>query len=365
MRLHVVKRDSCPLWKMLLLYVGAVAAALLLGAVLLLALGVNPMEYYSKMFTMGMVGNKIAYKAFENYLKVFVPLVLTAVGLSLAFKMRFWNIGAEGQVLMGALATAGCMIAWGDKLPLAALIPIMVVFAVGAGMVWTVIPAIFRARWGTNETLFTLMMNYVATQLVSFAITFWENPVGSNTVGIINSATSGGWLPSLFGQRYLLNIVVVVLLTLGMFVYLQYSKQGYEIAVVGESQNTARYIGIDVGRVIVRTMAISGAVCGLAGLMLVAGTDHTISTNTVGGQGFTAIMVSWLAKFNPVFMALTSFLLIFLERGSGEIATTFRLNESVSDILTGIILFFIIGCEFFVNYKVYIRLPRKEGSGNA
>ena len=271
----------------------------------------------------------------------------------------------EGQVLMGALATAGCMIAWGDKLPLAALIPIMVVFAVGAGMVWTVIPAIFRARWGTNETLFTLMMNYVATQLVSFAITFWENPVGSNTVGIINSATSGGWLPSLFGQRYLLNIVVVVLLTLGMFVYLQYSKQGYEIAVVGESQNTARYIGIDVGRVIVRTMAISGAVCGLAGLMLVAGTDHTISTNTVGGQGFTAIMVSWLAKFNPVFMALTSFLLIFLERGSGEIATTFRLNESVSDILTGIILFFIIGCEFFVNYKVYIRLPRKEGSGNA
>ncbi len=325
--LRIAKRDGLVWWKAWLIRIAAVAAALLVCAgLIVLITDYNPVQIYAAMIE---------------------------------------NIGAEGQVLMGALATAGCMIAWGDKLPLAALIPIMVVFAVGAGMVWTVIPAIFRARWGTNETLFTLMMNYVATQLVSFAITFWENPVGSNTVGIINSATSGGWLPSLFGQRYLLNIVVVVLLTLGMFVYLQYSKQGYEIAVVGESQNTARYIGIDVGRVIVRTMAISGAVCGLAGLMLVAGTDHTISTNTVGGQGFTAIMVSWLAKFNPVFMALTSFLLIFLERGSGEIATTFRLNESVSDILTGIILFFIIGCEFFVNYKVYIRLPRKEGSGNA
>lgn len=233
--------------------------------------------------------------------------------------MRFWNIGAEGQVLMGALATAGLHDRLGGQAAAwPALIPIMVVFAVGAGMALDGDPRDLPRALGTNETLFTLMMNYVATQLVSFAITFWENPVGSNTVGIINSATSGGWLPSLFGQRYLLNIVVVVLLTLGMFVYLQYSKQGYEIAVVGESQNTARYIGIDVGRVIVRTMAISGAVCGLAGLMLVAGTDHTISTNTVGGQGFTAIMVSWLAKFNPVFMALTSFLLIFLERGSAR-----------------------------------------------
>lgn len=359
---HISKRAALPWYKAWAIRAAAIILALIVCAVITTVFtGEDPIQVYAAMFEGAFGTSRRTWVLLQNL----AILLCISLAVTPAFKMRFWNIGAEGQVLMGALATAGCMIAWGDKLPLAALIPIMVVFAVGAGMVWTVIPAIFRARWGTNETLFTLMMNYVATQLVSFAITFWENPVGSNTVGIINSATSGGWLPSLFGQRYLLNTVVVVLLTLGMFVYLQYSKQGYEIAVVGESQNTARYIGIDVGRVIVRTMAISGAVCGLAGLMLVAGTDHTISTNTVGGQGFTAIMVSWLAKFNPVFMALTSFLLIFLERGSGEIATTFRLNESVSDILTGIILFFIIGCEFFVNYKVYIRLPRKEGSGNA
>ena len=237
----------------------------------------------------------------------------------------------------------------------------MLIAAVAAGTIWALIPAVCRAKWGTNESLFTLMMNYVAMQIVSYCITFWENPIGSNTVGIINSATSGGWLPSLFGQKYLLNILVVALITILMYIYLKYSKHGYEIAVVGESQNTARYIGINVKKVIVRTVALSGALCGLAGLLLVAGTDHTISTNTVGGQGVTAIMVSWLAKFNPLVMALTSFLLIFLGRGAGEIATAFRLNESVSDILTGIILFFIIGCEFFVNYKVNFRPMHKEG----
>jgi len=149
-------------------------------------------------------------------------------------------------------------------------------------------------------------------------------------------------------------------LTIAMYVYLKYSKHGYEISVVGESQNTARYIGINVKKVIIRTMALSGALCGIAGFLLVAGTDHTINTGTVGGMGFTAIMVSWLAKFNPILMAVASFLIVFLERGAGEIATAFQLNESVSDILTGIILFFIIGCEFFVRYKVVFRSKHKE-----
>ena len=102
-------------------------------------------------------------------------------------------------------------------------------------------------------------------------------------------------------------------------------------------------------------MALSGALCGIAGFLLVSGTDHSITTNTVSGMGFTAIMVSWLAKFNPIVMTLTSFLIVFLERGAGEIAMSFQLNESISDILTGIILFFIIGSEFFVNYKIRLR----------
>ena len=179
-------------------------------------------------------------------------------------------------------------------------------------------------------------------------------------MGIVNQRTKAGWLPELFGQKYMMNILVVVVLTVIMFVYLKFSKQGYELSVVGESENTARYIGINVKKVIIRTMAISGAICGLAGFLLVSGTNHTISKDLAGGMGFTAIMVSWLAKFNPVMMVITSFLIVFLQKGAGEIATAFRLNESVSDILTGIIIFFIIGCEFFINYKINTRTKHKE-----
>ena len=145
-----------------------------------------------------------------------------------------------------------------------------------------------------------------------------------------------------------------------MYIYLNYSKHGYEIAVVGESQRTASYAGIKVERVIVRTMILSGAICGLIGLLLTAGTDHTLTTTIVGGRGFTAVMVSWMAKFNPVVMIFTSFLLVFLERGAGEISTAFGLNHSFSDILTGIILFFIIGSEFFITYQLSFRKSGKK-----
>ena len=165
---------------------------------------------------------------------------------------------------------------------------------------------------------------------------------------------NNGWLPNLFGQQYLLNIVIVAVLTAVMYIYLKYTKQGYEISVVGESVNTAKYIGINVKKVIIRTMALSGAVCGLAGLLLVGGTSHSIDSNLADNRGFTAIMVSWLAKFNPIMMIFTTFLIVFLERGADEISSKFGLNSSFSDILTGIILFFIIGSEFFVQYQVHV-----------
>ncbi len=188
----------------------------------------------------------------------------------------------------------------------------------------------------------------------------WENPKGSSKIVIINQTTHAGWLPTLGSNEYLLNIIIVLLLTVLMFVYLKYSKHGYEISVVGESENTARYIGLNVKKVIIRTMLLSGGICGIAGLLLVGGTNHTISTTIANNRGFTAIMVSWLAKFNPINMILTSFLLVFLEKGASEISTVFGLNQSFSDILTGIILFFIIGSEFFINYQLHFRNSHKE-----
>ena len=266
--------------------------------------------------------------------------------------MRFWNVGGEGQILIGGLATAACMILLGDKLPNWLLICVMTVSAMAAGAVWGGIPAICKAKWNTNETLFTLMMNYVATQLVAFFVIVWEVPKGAGKIGIINQSTQAGWLPQIGSYKYLLNILIVAVLVVIMYFYLARSKQGYEIAVVGESERTARYVGIPVGKVIVRTMMLSGAICGLAGLLLVGGTDHTITTTIAGGRGFTAVMVAWLAKFNPFGMIFTSFLLVFLGRGAAEISTIYGLNHAFGDILTGIILFFIIGSEFFIGYRL-------------
>ena len=357
--MHITKRDAMVWWKSWLVRVIAIAAALIVCSVVIILLtGYNPAQVYASMIQ-GSFGSS---RKFWAALQKTAMLLCIALAVTPAFKMRFWNLGAEGQVQIGGLIAAGMMIYFGGKVPNAVLLLLMTLACVLGGVIWAIIPAFFKARWGTNESLFTLMMNYVAIQLTSYCITFWENPKGSNTVGVINGTTFAGWFPTVFGQKYFLNIAIVVVLTVVVFVYLRYSKHGYEISVVGESENTARYIGINVKNVILRTMVVSGALCGIAGLMLVSGTDHTISTNTVGGQGFTAILVSWLAKFNPFFMVLVSFLLVFLDRGASEIATTFRLNESVSDILTGIILFFIIGCEFFINYKINFRgAAKKEG----
>lgn len=356
--LHMVKRDALPFYKAWAIRAIAIIIALIVCAIITILLTKkNPLLIYKTMINGAFGTPRRTWILLQNL----ALLLCVSLAVTPAFKMRFWNIGAEGQVLVGGLATAACMIYLGDKLPTPILLIVMLVTSVLAGALWGFIPAFFKAQWGTNETLFTLMMNYVATQLVAFFVVLWEVPKGSGTVGIINQDTRAGWIPSI-GNDYLVNILIVLVITAVMYVYLKYSKQGYEISVVGESENTAKYIGINVKKVIIRTMIISGAICGLAGLLLVGGTDHTISANTADGRGFTAIMVSWLAKFDPIIMILTSFLLVFFERGAGEISTVYGLNQSFSDIITGIILFFIIGSEFFINYKIVFR-SRKKADG--
>ena len=354
---HIAKRDALPWYKSFAIRGCAILLALVVCAVVtMLMTGENPVSIYATIFKGAFGSARKSWVTFQNL------AVLLGISLAVtpAFKMRFWNIGAEGQVLIGCLATTACMICLGDKLPNGVLILLSLAAAIAAGAVWGFLPAFFKAKWNTNETLFTLMMNYIATQLVAFFIIIWEVPKGAGKIGIINQNTEAGWLPVIGGQKYLLVILVVAVLTVFMYVYLNYSKHGYEIAVVGESQRTASYAGIKVDRVIIRTMALSGAVCGLMGLLLTAGTDHTLTTTIVGGRGCTAVMVSWMAKFNPIIMVFTSLLLVVLGRGASEISSTFGLNQSFSDILTGIILFFIIGSEFFVTYQVSLRKGGKK-----
>ena len=351
-KIHIAKRDTLPLYINIAIRGGAIILALLVCALVTTVLtGENPLSIYGTILKGAFGTARKSWTTWEN--------VAILLGISLAvtpaFKMRFWNIGAEGQVLIGCLASATCMITLGDKIPNGLLLVIMFVASLGMGALWGFLPGFFKARWNTNETLFTLMMNYIATQLVAYFIIIWEVPKGAGKIGIINQDSQAGWLPTIGNQKYLLAILVVAVMTGLMYIYLNYSKQGYEIAVVGESRRTASYAGIKVDRVIIRTMVLSGAVCGLMGLLLVGSTNHTLSTTIVDGRGFTAVMVSWLAKFNPIAMIFTSLLLVALDRGASEISSVFSLNHSFSDILTGIILFFIIGCEFFINYQVSIR----------
>ncbi|MBR2877020.1 MAG: ABC transporter permease [Clostridia bacterium] len=349
---HIVKRDPMTWYGALGVRIFAIAAALLLSAVVIMLLAQkNPLEFYKAIID-GAFGSVDRIWILAQNL---VMLLCVSLAVTPAFKMKFWNIGAEGQVLVGGLATATVMMFFGDKMSLPLLIVVMTLASITAGIIWALLPAISKALWNTNETLFTLMMNYIAIQLVAF---FLKRFVKSGS-GVLEPMHEYG-LPVIADMPYLLNIIIVAVLTIIVYIYLKYSKQGYEISVVGESENTAKYIGINVKKVIVRTLIISGAICGIAGLLLVGGTNHTISTTTVGGRGFTAIMVSWLAKFNPFVMVLTSFLIVFLERGAEQVSSQFRIPSSISDIITGIILFFIIGCEFFLQYKIVFSKHRKE-----
>ncbi len=351
--IHISKRDDMPLLKACLVRAVSILLALIVCSVVIMMLTkFDPFKIYAIMFE----GSFGTVRKTLNLLQPVAMLLCISLAVTPAFKMKFWNIGAEGQALVGCLVSAAIMMFFGKTLPGYILLPVMLIGSIAAGCIWGIIPAIFKAQFRTNETLFTLMMNYVATQAVAIFIAITIKS-GSGVIGTIE----GPKMPRIFGRDYLLNIIIVALLTVGMYIYLKYSKHGYEISVVGESENTARYIGINVKKVIIRTMALSGALCGVAGFLLVAGQHQTVATNTVGGFGFTAIMVSWLAKFNPGIMALVSFLIIFLERGASEVSSSCGLNNtSISGIITGIILFFIIGSEFFVQYKISFRGKHKE-----
>lgn len=355
---RMAKRDTIFPAKAWGIRILAVVLALLVCALVIVAIThQNPLEVYKSIID-GAVGNK---RRIWTTIRETAILLLIAVGLTPAFKMKFWNIGAEGQIMMGAIATCAMMIYLKDSVPGWLLLIIIFVVSAVAGMIWGLIPAVFKACFNTNETLFTLMLNYVATQLVAFLIVFWEQKKGSGKIGVLNPTTNAGWLPGLFGKgSFGLVVIIVMVITILITIYMKFSKHGYEISVVGESQSTARYAGINVKKVIIRTMMISGAICGIVGFLIVSGADHTLSDTTAGGRGFTAIIVAWMSKFNAAAMLVVSLLLVFMEQGAIQIASRFGLNENASSIITGIILFFLIGCEFFINYKLEFRKKHKE-----
>lgn len=346
--LRLVKRDALSIRKVILIYAIAIIASLLLSSVICtLFSSKNPIEFFIALFDGAFGSSRRIWLLLQDT----ALLLGVAVALVPAFKMKFWNLGGNGQILVGCLAAIACMFYLGGRIPDVLLILVMIVASIAAGALWGVLPAIFRAHFGTNESLFTLMLNYIATGLVSMFITIWVKS-GS---GVLEPLEHGNF-PDIFGSKYLLTVVVFFVLAILMYIYLKYTKHGYEIAVVGDSPNTAKYIGIDVKRVIIRTMILSGALAGIVGLFLAGGIHHTISTASADNMGFTAIMATWLAAFNPIVMMGTCFFIIFISRGMVQVRGDFGFtNDSIANIVIGLVYFCVIACSFFINYRVVRR----------
>lgn len=356
--IRIAKRASLSPWKSwgirVIAFLLSMLVCGLLALILIEKIRLNP-EKLGKFFECFINGSFSTNRRFWKFLKDLSILLCISLAVTPAFRMRFWNIGAEGQTLVGILGCIAVDFYLGGKIPEVLLLVLMFVAAIVSASIWGLIPALFKAKWNTNETLFTLMMNYIATYLVGYFLIVWV-PSGSSSLGKLKT----GKLPS-FGHDYLVIILVTLLITGFLYIYLNYSKHGYEIAVVGESENTARYVGINVKKVIIRTMLVSGALCGLAGYLIGAGLDQSVTADSVGGRGFTAIMVSWLAKFNPIFMVLTSALITALNQGAAQISLDFGVSDAFPNMVVGIILFFIIGSEFFINYEVHFRGKNQNG----
>lgn len=341
---HITKRDNITTKKSILIRVIAVFFSLLLLCVVCAIIGGEGIDVVLGALFDGNFGSER---------KIWIMLQDTALllGVSLAlipaFKMKFWNLGGNGQILIGCLMAVVCMKFFGGKIPDWSIWIIMTLLCVLSGAIWALIPAVFKAFFNTNESLFTLMLNYVAQFLVGYFVVTWSTS-GSNVLTPFDQ----GNLPVL-GNQYVLTVIVIALSTVVMSIYLSKSKQGYELSVVGESQNTAKYVGINVRKVIIRTMAISGAMCGIVGLLLSGAIEHTMSESIAKNMGFTAIMATWLAHCNPVMVILTSFLITFLNRGMVSVRMDLNLtSDAISNVCIALVYFIIIASEFFITYKV-------------
>lgn len=358
--IKISKRQNLALGYKLLLTIGAILLSLVLGGILLACLGYNPVDFYVQMI----LGNFKNSSYLKLMVRVLIPLLITSLGVSLAFKMRFWNIGAEGQFIVGALIAMTFSLLIGDSLPSPLGAIIIVLLGTLGGGLYALFVAVLKVKFGTNETLMTLMLNYVALYIASYTLKTDFYAVQGQGVPAFKVIAESLWLTEIDIGKFSFDtaLFVAVALVVIMFVYFKQSKQGYELNVVGDSPNTAKYAGMKVKWIIVRTMFLSGAIIGMAGALKLCGSSagHTFSANITGGVGWTSIIVAWLAKLNPIGILIASLLMSILERGCAFARTSLGISESMSDVLQGIILFTVLASDFFINYKVSFRKKIKE-----
>ena len=348
-----VKSDMMSPRKVWAIRIGSILFAFLLGMIPILMAGENPFESYGIIISGAL--SKPGY--IRQTVKRAVPLLGVALAIAPCFKMKFWNIGAEGQITMGAIFSSAMAIWFQDKLPALPLIVLMMLAGILGGAIWAFIPGFFKAKYNTNETLFTLMMNYIAIGIVRWLQGGpWEGRPGTQ---IIPMFKDNARLPNVFGIYC--GWIIVLIMVVIVHIYMNYTKHGYEVAVIGDSLNTARYAGMNVGWVMMRTMLLSGAICGCVGWMLVSGANGTLNADVAGGVGFTAITVAWLSQLNCFAMIIIASILAIIGKGSATLQTKLGVPASVSDIVSGILLFCMLGCEFFINYKIIFRGRSEKG----
>jgi simple sugar transport system permease protein len=350
--IKIVKKSEVTGAKATVIRLIAVLGAIVCVSAVVLFTGNNPFEVFWKLIE----GSVMTQHRLVETLKKAIPLSILALGISFAFKMKFWNIGAEGQFYMGAFGAALVALNAGN-MPSVLVLPVMVIAAMITGGLWAMISAMLKVRLGTNETLVTLMLNYVAVKWISYLqYGPWKDPSYQGFAKIARFSTNAQ-LPMVFG----VHIGWIIALVLAALVYflMNHTKLGYEIEVLGENMNTARYAGIDTKKVLYIAVILSGALCGIAGMTQAAGVERTLTDQMSGGMGFTAVIVSWLAGLSAPVILIVSVLFSMLLKGGDYLHAQMQIPASVAEILQGIILFFVLASEFFIQYK-FVLTRRKD-----
>ncbi len=336
--------------------------ALAFGAVILLIFGVDPLEAYRVML-LGSLGGQ--YALTESLVKT-IPLMLTGLSVAIAFRMLFWNIGAEGQLAIGGIAATFVALFLSDQLPGFATIPLMILLGMLAGALWGLIPALLKAYIGVNEILTTLMMNYIAILFVEYLyLGPWRDPEGFGFPGTAPFPEEA-LLPRMWGRVHLGLVFALVAVVIVWFI-LSRTQWGYEIRVIGENARAARYTGISIGKNILLVMLLSGGLAGLAGVLELAGIARRLYQGLTVGYGFTGIIIAWLANLNPWGVMFVSFLMGALVIGGDQLQVAMQTPAAVAEVLQGAILFFVLGGWIFVNYRIRVlrRGTEEEGGMSA
>lgn len=356
---RVTKRNDLEKWKIALLYVGAILLALIIGAILLAFLKVNAFEFYFDVISIGLVGNAAPLKTISNFINSFVPLLITSLGLSLAFKMKFWNIGGEGQFIIGAIVATSIGIGLGGKVNGFFLVILMCLMGGVSAGIYGLITAVFKVKFGTSETLLTLMFNYIALYILTF---FVQNKFDWNILVKPESSrpspeqiplSARMWSMNIGGLTINTTLIIGIVIVVLLFLYYKYTKQGYEISVVGDSHNTAKYAGMNVSRIILRTVFLSAFIVGLAGAFKITSSSYSLSEAITDDVGWTGIVVAWLAQLSPFGILLVTFLLSILQFGISQASASHNnLDANFADLLQGIILFAVLAVHFLINYRI-------------